>query len=62
VTNPAIALVRLVSGHKVLDAMVPFTFDAVRFVVLVAINVPTLSPIAIQGLDSKGAILSSVSF
>jgi hypothetical protein len=62
VTNPAIALVRVVSGHKVLDAMVPFTFDAVRFVVVAAINVPTLSPIAIQGLDSKGAILSSVSF
>jgi hypothetical protein len=59
VTNPAITLVRLVSGPKVLDAMVPFTFDSVRFVVLAAINVPTLRPIIIQGLDAQGTILTS---
>jgi len=60
VTNPAVALVRLISGHEVLDAMVPVTYDTVRFVVLAAINVPTLNPIVIQGLDSNGTILSSV--
>lgn len=62
VTLPTIATVRVVDGDKVLDSMSPVTFDGVRFVVLAVINVPSLQPIVLQGLDASGAVISSSSF
>ena len=62
VTLSSITTVRIVSGAKVLDSMSPVTFDGVRFVVLAALNVPSLQPLVLQGLDISGAIVSSSSF
>lgn len=59
VTNPAIAVVRLVSGDRVVDSMVPVTFDSVRFVVLAALNSSPMTDLVIQGLDGHGAVVTS---
>ncbi len=62
VTLSSITTVRIVDGAKVLDSMSPVTFDGVRFVVLAALNVPSLQPLVLQGLDASGAIVSSSAF
>jgi hypothetical protein len=62
VTLPTVATVRVVDGNRVLDSMSPVTFDGVRFVVLAVINVPSLQPIVLQGLDASGAVISSSAF
>jgi hypothetical protein len=59
VTLPTIATVRVVDGNKVLDSMSPVTFEGVRFVVLAVIDVPSLRPLVLQGLDAEGAVISS---
>jgi len=62
VTLPTIATVRVVDDTKVLDSMSPVTFDGVRFVVLAVINVPSLQPLVLQGLDAEGAVISSAPY
>lgn len=62
VTLSSITMVRVVDGDKVLDSMAPVTFDGVRFVVLAAIDVPSLQPLVLEGLATSGAIVSSSTF
>lgn len=62
VTLPSITTVRVIDGARVLDSMSPVTFDGVRFVVLAALDVPSLQPLVLQGLDASGAVLSSSAF
>lgn len=62
VTLPTITTVRVVDGDKVLDSMSPVTFDGVRFVVLAVINVPSLHPLVLQGLDAEGTVISSAPY
>lgn len=59
VTLPSIAAVRVVDGKKVLDSMSPATFDGVRFAVHAAVNMQSLKPLLLQGLDASGAVVYS---
>jgi hypothetical protein len=62
VTLPAITTVRVMDGDRVLDSMSPVNFDGVRFVVLAVINVPSLQPLVLQGLNAQNAVVSSAPF
>ena len=60
ITLPSITSVRVMDGHKVLDAMTPVSVKGVRFVVL-AVEGSTKN-VTVKGFDAARRVVSSVSF
>jgi hypothetical protein len=56
---PAIVLVRITSGHVILDSMRPVSIGAFRFVELAVIHGPSRPGLVAQGLTRSGRVIAT---